>query len=173
MNKNIYNKKFESFYHSLNHFKNSDTNNFNDALTTIISLKNIDAVHYNYSKVINLKEKIFFKDENGLNYFYLFELPEESDAIMNMYTNNKDVSIFINNYGKLIPIKALNIINSWVLNQTKMSIIIKFNNIIPEKITLYYTGIIFNTIPRSYFLKITANYFNNNDVNNKWLVILK
>lgn len=81
--------------------------------------------------------------------------------------------IIINNYGKLIPIKALNIINSWILNETKMGIIIKFNNnIIPETITLYYTGIVFNKISRSYFLKITTNYFNNNDVNNKWLVIL-
>ncbi len=171
-NKNFNIKDFNLFFNSLHHFNNGD-NNYDDAVTTILSFKNIDAVHYNYNKVINLKNKIFFKDENNLNYFYLFELPEKSDIIINMYTNNKDVSIFINNNGKLIPIKPQDKINSKIIRITNMSLIIKFNNnIIPETITLCYTGIIFNDISDEYFSKFIVNYFNNNDINNKWLLIL-
>ena len=161
---------FNNFFYNLLH-STKKYSNYNTALQALQSLCNcIDTVRFDYSITINLNNKFFFKDENNISYFYLFDLPEESDILTNMYTNNKNISMFVNNNGKLILIDSKDMINSFIIKENKISIIIKFNdNIIPENFTLYYTGILLNTKPRKQFINYIVESFNYSKI---WLIKL-
>jgi hypothetical protein len=127
-----------------------------DALTTF---KTYNTVSNEYSSILDfeIKDYCVFKDEHGLFYTYVWNLPE-SDIATNIFTENDNVNIYINNNGVLIPIKTTNIINTLLINKNKISLILKFtNNQIPKNIKLHFTGFLLNNKSHCVFY----NYINN------------
>ncbi len=155
----IYN--FNTFYDNIKHIHGNDIDSYY-ALNTLYIL-NADAVHYNYSKIFDVNKQFIFEDERGLKYFYIFDLPDISDIATNIYTNYNNVSININNNGVLIPITSINIINTLLIYYNKISLIIKFiDNNIPDKLTLYFTGILLKKYCRILFIDYIKNKCNGN-----------
>lgn len=151
---------FNEFYNNISCVK-TNYSDFSDALRTLILYKT-NAVYYNPNIEVNINNDFVFTDENGVYYYYIWELPD-SDIATNIYTDNNNVCIYINNNGTLIPIKTTNVINTFLLNMNKISIVIKFtDNKIPEKINLYFTGIVLSTYPRQLFINYIQHRCNFN-----------
>lgn len=159
-------KDFNDFFNKLIHVNKNDFD-YRSALITCLHYKHADAVYFNSHEIIDLNNldlknqfpyKNMKKNDGSLACIYMKNVFQECDIATNIYTSNKNISIYVSYYGELTKINALNKINNWLIRVHELNVVIKFENeIVPDKIKLYYTGIVLNSVPRTKFLNFIKN----------------
>lgn len=157
---------FNDFFNKLIHVNKNDFN-YRSALITCLHYEHADAIYFNSYEIIDLNNldlknqtpyKNMKKNDGSLACIYLKNVFQECDIATNIYTSNENISIYVYGYGKLTKINASDKINNFLVRMHELHIVIKFeNDIIPDKIKLYYTGIVLNTVPRKKFIKFIEN----------------
>lgn len=143
----------QSYNEFINKLKCIDDNDrdFNEAITALC-IEPADAVYYYYSRSIKLNRVQMKKHAENYYYFGLQPYPYiDCDVITNFHTNSKDVqcSILVNN--KEYQIDSNMIINICHIKKYDGIFIFKFKKE-PKTFTYYYTGLIFDSLPRITFI---------------------